>query len=163
MSFSALMPHRMLVRGLMLLVLALAAMLAIAPAQAAKPDNPGKSQAAKSHKGHDGGHAKVEFRFDDRQRSLIREYFGREFSRGHCPPGLAKKRNGCLPPGQAKKWAIGHPLPHDVIYYDLPAALLRELGRAPEGHKYVRVAADILLIAVGTAMVVDAIEDLSSL
>ena len=22
---------------------------------------------------------------------------------GGCPPGLAKKRNGCLPPGQAKK------------------------------------------------------------
>jgi len=22
---------------------------------------------------------------------------------GHCPPGLAKKNNGCLPPGQAKK------------------------------------------------------------
>ena len=24
-------------------------------------------------------------------------------SRGNCPPGLAKKQNGCLPPGQAKK------------------------------------------------------------
>ncbi len=25
-----------------------------------------------------------------------------------CPPGLAKKRNGCLPPGQAKKrWSRG--------------------------------------------------------
>ncbi|NJC05379.1 hypothetical protein GGQ97_001172 [Sphingomonas kaistensis] len=24
-----------------------------------------------------------------------------------CPPGLAKKNNGCLPPGQAKKLAIG--------------------------------------------------------
>ena len=24
-------------------------------------------------------------------------------ARGNCPPGLAKKENGCLPPGQAKK------------------------------------------------------------
>jgi len=24
-------------------------------------------------------------------------------SRGNCPPGLTKKENGCLPPGQAKK------------------------------------------------------------
>ena len=24
-------------------------------------------------------------------------------ARGSCPPGLAKKQNGCLPPGQAKK------------------------------------------------------------
>jgi hypothetical protein len=26
---------------------------------------------------------------------------------GQCPPGLAKKNNGCLPPGQAKKYGIG--------------------------------------------------------
>jgi hypothetical protein len=26
---------------------------------------------------------------------------------GGCPPGLAKKHNGCLPPGQARKLARG--------------------------------------------------------
>jgi len=36
-------------------------------------------------------------------------------------------------------------------------------GAPPAGHRYVRVAADILLIAVGTAMVVDAIEDLGKM
>lgn len=25
------------------------------------------------------------------------------YGAGNCPPGLAKKNNGCLPPGQAKK------------------------------------------------------------
>jgi Ni/Co efflux regulator RcnB len=35
-----------------------------------------------------------------------------------------------------------------------------QLGAPPAGHRYVRVATDILLIAVGTGMVVDAIEDL---
>ena len=30
----------------------------------------------------------------------------------------------------------------------------------PAGHKYVRVAADILLIAIGTGIVIDAVDDL---
>jgi hypothetical protein len=28
---------------------------------------------------------------------------GRRYGVGGCPPGLAKKHNGCMPPGQAKK------------------------------------------------------------
>lgn len=99
--------------------------------------------------------------FDNDRRSLIRDYYGQEFRRGNCPPGLAKKNNGCLPPGQAKKWAMGRPLPRDVLIYDLPPDLLRQLGRTPEGYKYVRVASDILMVAVGTNMVVDAITDLN--
>jgi len=35
-----------------------------------------------------------------------------------------------------------------------------QLGAPPAGYKYVRVATDILLIAVGTSLVVDAIQDL---
>jgi len=38
--------------------------------------------------------------------------------------------------------------------------LVVQLGIPPAGHRYVRVAADILLIAVGTGLVIDAIEDL---
>jgi len=38
----------------------------------------------------------------------------------------------------------------DVIYYNLPPAVVIQLGAAPAGHRYVRVASDILLIAVGT-------------
>ena len=71
-----------------------------------------------------------------------------------------KKNNGCLPPGQAKKYAIGQPLPRDIVYYPVPAAVVVQLGAPPAGHKYVRVATDILLIAIGTSMVVDAIQDL---
>jgi hypothetical protein len=29
------------------------------------------------------------------------------YGAGGCPPGLAKKNNGCLPPGQAKKFRVG--------------------------------------------------------
>lgn len=102
----------------------------------------------------------VEYRFGDQDRRLVRDYYGGEAGRGHCPPGLAKKGNGCLPPGQAKKWAMGRPLPRDLRYYELPHDLLVRMPPAPAGHRYVQVAGDILLIAVGSSMVVDAIQDI---
>ena len=45
----------------------------------------------------------------------------------------------------------------------MPNAVILQLGRPPAGHKYVRAAGDILLIAIGTSMVVDAIQDLGRL
>ncbi len=98
--------------------------------------------------------------FDERDRLVIHDYYSGAFRSGKCPPGLAKKHNGCQPPGQARKWSRGRPLPRDVVIYDLPRAVLVRLGPPPAGHRYVRVASDILLIAVGSAMVVDALEDL---
>jgi len=98
--------------------------------------------------------------FDDRQRIVVRDYYVQQFRGAHCPPGLAKKNNGCMPPGQAKKWNLGRPLPREVIYYEVPQPLLAQIGPAPSGHRYVRVASDILLIALGTGMVIDAIQDL---
>lgn len=98
--------------------------------------------------------------FVDQHRVYIRDYYGEEYRRGFCPPGLAKKNNGCMPPGQAKKWEVGRPLPREVIFYDLPPRVVVQIGVPPAGHRYVRVAADILLIAIGTGMVIDAIQDL---
>lgn len=98
--------------------------------------------------------------FDERQYVLVREYYVNVDRAGRCPPGLAKKHNGCMPPGQAKKWHKGRPLPRDVVFYDLSPRLVVELGVPPSGHRFVRVASDILLIAIGTGMVVDAIDDL---
>lgn len=112
---------------------------------------------------HRGGGSGVTLRFDDRQRTVIRDYYTQQIRSGHCPPGLAKKNNGCMPPGQAKKWAIGQSLPRDVVFYDLSPEIVIHLGPPPSMHRYVRVASDILLIAVGTGMVIDAIEDLSNL
>ena len=102
----------------------------------------------------------VDVYFGDDDRVVVHDYYDERYSKGRCPPGLAKKRNGCMPPGQAKKWHKGRPLPRDVIYYDLPRSVLIKLRLPPSGHKYVRVAADILLIAIGTGIVIDAIEDL---
>jgi Ni/Co efflux regulator RcnB len=122
-----------------------------------QPDHDGMAP----HRRSDDG-ARVAIHFDTRHRVAIRDYYADQFRAGHCPPGLAKKRNGCMPPGQARKWRRGHSLPPDVIYYDLPPAVVVHLGPPPAGHRYVRVATDILLIAIGTSMVVDAIEDLGA-
>jgi Ni/Co efflux regulator RcnB len=97
--------------------------------------------------------------FGERQRADVYAYYGQP-PRAHCPPGLAKKGNGCQPPGQAKKWKLGQPLPRDISYRPVEADIRIRLGTPPAGHEFVRVAQDILLIAVGTSIVIDAIEDL---
>lgn len=161
------------------LALGITLMLAFAlPAQADKPSWAGKEGKSSKHQkkenNNQGGthvYSGTEIRsdvdihvhFGDRQRDVIRHYYADQYRSGHCPPGLAKKHNGCMPPGQAKKWRLGRPLPREVIYYDLPPAVIVQLGPPPHGHRYVRVASDILLIAIGTGMIVDAIADLSGM
>jgi Ni/Co efflux regulator RcnB len=98
--------------------------------------------------------------FGESHRAVIREHYGEQERAGFCPPGLAKKHNGCMPPGQARTWAVGQPLPRDVSYYPLEASVQVRLGQPPRGYEFVRVASDILLIAVGTSVVMDAIQDL---
>lgn len=105
----------------------------------------------------------VNIRFGDEQRRVVRDYYEPQMRAGKCPPGLAKKNNGCQPPGQVKAWKLGQPLPSGVVVYPLPRDLEKRLGTPPPGYQYVRVAADILLIAVGTSMVMDAIESLSGM
>lgn len=157
------------------LVLGVALMVAL-PVWAAKPEWAGgqghgqdRSQAPGSAQMGGGAHmggsagASSNIRFGDEQRRAVRSYFAPRVLAGNCPPGLAKKNNGCLPPGQAKQWRRGAPLPGGVVIYPLPRELEIRLGIPPAGHKYVRVAADILLIAVGTSMVIDAIENLAGL
>lgn len=163
---------------LMLLVTAALAGTASAgpPDHAGPPGNKGKgppAHAGKPGRDHRGGHddfrhdrrgdIDVDIFFDSRHRDIIRGYYGSEFNAGHCPPGLAKKRNGCMPPGQAKKWRIGHPLPGDVDYYPVPHDLERILGYDNPAYKLIRVGGDILRIGVGTGIVVEAVEDLGGL
>ena len=107
---------------------------------------------------HPGGPA-ITIHFGDSDRYIINDYYGGEFSRGHCPPGLARKHNGCMPPGQARKWHRGHPLPREVVYYPLPYDLVERLPPPPPRHRYVRVGGDVLLLS-GSSVVVDAIIDI---
>lgn len=117
----------------------------------------------KSHDGNERRPTGDGHHFQEQHHVMVREYYSEHY-RGHrCPPGLAKKNNGCVPPGQARKWQVGRPLPREVIYYQVPAPLVVQIGPPPAGHRYVRVAGDILLIAIGTGMVVDAIQDLGGM
>ncbi|MDT7515066.1 hypothetical protein [Rhodoferax mekongensis] len=135
-------------------------------AWAAKPEWAGKGKGKHEEESHaqnqQGGSVEVRIGgyFGDEQRRAAQDYYGTQQAKGKCPPGLAKKNNGCQPPGQAKKWSRGQPLPRDVVFYPVPRDISVRIGLPPAGYKYVRVANDILLIAIGTSMVVDAIEDL---
>jgi hypothetical protein len=160
------------------LAVMIGAMLAAGPALAAGKGEGEKGNSGKAHSGK-GNSAKGGDRderspqqngrrhavspgshFADGQRKVVHDYYGEQARTGRCPPGLAKKNNGCMPPGQAKKWTVGRPLARDVVFYEVPPALIARIGRPPAQHRYVRVASDILLIALGTGMEVDAIQDL---
>lgn len=155
----------------------LTVLLAASPVSAEKPswaggghDRHGEGRQerheGRSEEGDRGGHENrdrdragygAEPYFNDRHRSNVRDYYAEQFRAGRCPPGLEKKHNGCLPPGQARQWAVGQALPRNVVYYDVPVDIV---GAPPPGYRFVRVASDILMIAVGSGMVVEALTDL---
>ncbi|HLM11349.1 MAG TPA: hypothetical protein VK362_03140 [Reyranella sp.] len=100
----------------------------------------------------------------DHDRAIVYQYYRNEFSAGRCPPGLAKKGNGCLPPGQAKPppplWVIGQPLPPAVVYERVPPTVVQQLAPVPPGYEYVRVDNDVLLMDVTNRMVADVVNDI---
>jgi hypothetical protein len=81
-----------------------AAVLAFAAPAAAKPGHgqghgQGHSASASVHHGKSA------------EGVVVSDRYGRLYalnSHGGCPPGLAKKGNGCMPPGQAKRmYSVG--------------------------------------------------------
>lgn len=163
------------------LIISACALLASGVAYADKPNWAGNGQGKSEQHGHKKEHGKKQakeenqdhehYQQGDTQRSLdgyftsqhislVRDFYQEDVRKHGCPKGLAKKNNGCMPPGQAKKWRKGQALARDVVYVDVPRSVITIVGAAPAGHRYVRVANDLLLIAIGTSMVVDAIEDI---
>ena len=101
-----------------LAALAVALMLALSPL-GALAEKGGKHNNGKGNNGHkngnDGGSSvSVEFRFGDSDRRAVQEYYQSPARGKGCPPGLAKKHNGCQPPGHARK----HYRRGDVLYGD---------------------------------------------
>ena len=99
--------------------------------------------------------------FSRTERDVVSGYWRDTHGRGNCPPGLAKKNNGCLPPGQAKKrYVVGRRLPRTVVVAPVPEILVKRIGPAPAGYEYGLVDGDLVKLAVGTRLVVDAISAL---
>jgi hypothetical protein len=114
-----------------------ASILLASPAFAGKPAHAGKGK----NKGK-GPDAVVVFH--DRDREAARSYWVDTYGRGNCPPGLAKKNNGCLPPGQAKKrYVVGRRLPGAVLVQPVPQVIVTRLSPVPSGYEYVMVDGDI--------------------
>lgn len=96
--------------------------------------------------------------FNDQQREQARQYYSQTYPNGKkCPPGLAKKNNGCLPPGQAKNWAVGQRVPQGVTVYNVDQPVLRQLPAAPYGYRYARIGGDIVLVQQSNNLIVDII------
>ena len=75
-----------------------------------------------------------------------------------CPPGLAAKNNGCLPPGLAKRYTVGKVLPEGV-YYQLITDLAYYGLDTPNGNwLYYLVDGDVLRIADDVFTVLEAFE-----
>ena len=67
--------------------------------------------------------------------------YGYAIGPGGCPPGLAKKNNGCLPPGQAKKlYSIGQRWPVGYgqawTYNQIPYDMRTQYGFNPNYNYY---------------------------
>jgi hypothetical protein len=122
--------------------------------QAHRADKPAKAErrAVRDERRHDvfvgrGGEERRDFRRVGRDVEDRREHRDdRSFhpgeprfagSGGFCPPGLAKKGNGCLPPGQAKKrFAQGQRLERDWFEgYSVPVAYRSFYQDSPQ-HYY---------------------------
>ena len=151
-----------------LAALALTALLASPCAIADKGDKGSKHGHGNKHEQRDDDRRyddrrddiSIQLYFGNNDRRIVNEYYAPEFRAGNCPPGLAKKGNGCMPPGQAKKWRKGQPLPQGVAYYELPQDLVYRMPPPPPRHRYVRVGSDILLLSIGSGIVVDAMIDI---
>jgi Ni/Co efflux regulator RcnB len=130
----------------------------------------GGALAKDKDKGHGHGHDKQDDKhgkhdevrqgayFNDQHRAYVHQYYGQHYGKGHsCPPGLAKKNNGCMPPGQARKWAVGQPIPTGVAIYPVPQPILVRLPPPPSGYNYARLGGDIALVYRRDNLIVDII------
>lgn len=123
-----------------------AAMLATTAPAAAKPDN-GHGNSKSGHKmmthGKSGQMKTVHGKADG---GIVHTSNGRLYAldaRATCPPGLAKKGNGCLPPGQAKKlYKVGQRYNRNFgstwTYNQIPDYLRNQYSLARDDRYYYR-------------------------
>ena len=94
--------------------------------------------------------------FNDDHRRHARDYYVQNYRTArNCPPGLAKKNNGCMPPGQVRNFVVGQPLPRTITYYSVPQQVITYLPPAPYGYRYVRVYDDVVLMKTTDRVIID--------
>ena len=99
--------------------------------------------------------------FNADQRTYVHQYYTQNYGNGKgCPPGLAKKNNGCMPPGQVRHWVVGQPVPRNVVVYSVPQPVIMQLPPAPYGYRYSRIGGDIVLVQQQNNIIVDIIQGL---
>jgi hypothetical protein len=112
-----------------------AALVAAAPALAKPGNGHGNGYGHGDERGYAGDYGK------GRGHRHGRAYaHGYGYGGGGCPPGLAKKHNGCLPPGQAKKLYRGEHFPSGFgtrySYRHIPYDLRRRYDLDPYDRYY---------------------------
>lgn len=103
-----------------------------------------------------GGRYEVRVAFSDRDRAILRDYYGRDYQQ--LPPGLAKK--GKVPPGHAYRMRRNERVPTSVAWQHLPVEVERRLSPLPKGYVRIAIGADIAIMNVQTRVVVDLVEGL---
>lgn len=131
------------------------------PAATAKPDDPPAEQVTPGGEARYG--VKLGAFFREEHRKAARRFFTEHYARGkECPPGMERGERGskgCAPPVPGRYWAVGRPLQSSVKEYPVPPPLASRLPVPPEGYRYAMVGDDIVLLASGSKLVVDIIED----
>ena len=141
-------------RRLMACVVA-SAVLGSTPLFADKPDKPGKSKDKSK-----GSDVSVSVTFTTGQRENTQAYFVEKHGRGGCPPR----------PGEEEQRAPAARAGRSTTPSDTPCRRAsrptrcpmtsRWIGAPPPGYSYFMVDGDVVKLAVGTMLVVDAIAGL---
>jgi len=130
------------------------------PAHAGKPagtpqggPSMGMADPPERHREAERHHNAPSYRFSDRDRGYIEDWYSR-----NLPPGLAKQ--GKIPPGHAKRLARGQSWPPSGVAYEpLPRELIRQLGPLPDHLRYYRVGTDVVIADMAGNVVRDVIYD----
>jgi hypothetical protein len=105
--------------------------------------HPGNGHGAANHGGTTHGKAHAH---SGQVHGITANGHGRLYAfnaRGQCPPGLAKRDNGCLPPGQAKKlYTVGQRYNRNFgnawTYNDIPQSLRSQYSLDQTNRYYYR-------------------------
>ena len=157
-----------------IVALAIASMFVAAPSFAKDKDDDGQGKGNKQSQKHEAKAEKQAAKqerkeikagayFNEQHRARVREYYAKEYGDGRkCPPGLAKKHNGCMPPGQAQ-WDVGQHAAHGHSgVHRAPARAGLSAGRPRTATATHVIGNDIVLVQIQSNLIVDIIVDLLS-